>query len=435
MKPETIYEALAHTPDEYLDSAQLAMERGKRRMGIRRAWLLAACITLSVVMVALPIASYVNWINDPLYDLPTVEIDHEMLEGVFNPQSVHSGGENTDNYETISVSDPQYLYLNKIPKSYYLPLYTIHSNPYELNIEEVSAFATPRLQRLAKATNAHMNHSNPLHQDGYWLYWSIFSYTDDPQNFDVLLGVEQTKDSHILYFESKQKPVTLDGEKVQICPSDSDEEIAKSLESIRKKLNTIFDTSFQDTLVVRSFYTLNDETHQSISVNFYDSSISPLSKAMDRSPVHYGDFIRISFDSISYPGEADSTPMDVSTIRYQKSRTPADERYETVGKAKRISLKKAEELLRQGICFADTARCPACQPDPNPARDLTDYDYVDFVYRFSKDYEYGEVDQSLAIPFYVFYKYRETDENGLQVYDYTYVPAVEFEGIEEYFAS
>lgn len=440
MKPETIYEALVHAPDDYLDSAQIAMERGKRRMGIRRAWLLAACITLSVAMVAVPIASYVIRANDPLYDLPVMKIDHEMLEGVFsNAISMDEGNSSaTSNYESIRVSDPQYLYLNTPPQTQYIPLYSVHRKSYALNQDEFSAFAKPRIDRLLTAMNVRKgNVSESEHEYSSELSMSVEGYLGSSPYPRVQINANQTQNSHEIYLFPCYT-VKLEGETILLDQSKSDEEIAQSMDSIRKKFNAIFDEDFTEVSVKRWQSSIfNQATQQNdpgifYSIEFHNRNELPLTEGRlwQREET---DYIRISFEITSYRAGATAPLYAIRSIVYHKSRIPLEETYQLEGKAEMLSLQKAEELLNQGVCFANNVRCPFCHPDPLPPKNFTDYDHVGFSYRFSTDFNNEKANESIVIPFYVFYKYRETDENGLLIYDYTYVPAVEFEGIEEYF--
>ena len=445
MKAETIFEALAHTPDEYLDSAQLAMEKGRlRRMGLRRSLLMAACIGLAVVMVAIPIASFVNWLNTYLCDPSVVTLDHETLEGMFYFNAYTMGDSTgTSNYQTVTVAAPEYLYVNTPPKSSYLPLYSIYDTQSEINQKEFNAFAQPRIQRLADAMNIRIDWTENFSFDGS-LSVHFNGYSNDSSGGRIEITAEQTWESYTLYLLPSfdgLNTVTLDGKQIEICLSDSDEEIAKSMDGIREKFNAILDESFTDTMVQRSYQSISVSTPEQepgiiYQVYFYNKDSIPFSEGMEYRPKYYGgDSLSISFEITPYDADATSTITAISSIWYNKNRTPSEERYKITGKMKMLSLKKAEELLRQGICFADGGKCMCGKDITPPPKDLTDYDYVGFVYRFSKDYQSGKANQSLAIPFYVFYKYRGEDENGLLCYDYTYVPAVEFEGMEKYFTS
>ncbi|MBR5881307.1 MAG: hypothetical protein IKZ16_06440, partial [Clostridia bacterium] len=61
------------------------------------------------------------------------------------------------------------------------------------------------------------------------------------------------------------------------------------------------------------------------------------------------------------------------------------------------------------------------------------YDYVGMTYEFAYDVETWR--ETMAIPFYVFYKQIGTDENGKLIFAKTYVAAIEVSDYETYFES
>ena len=115
------------------------------------------------------------------------------------------------------------------------------------------------------------------------------------------------------------------------------------------------------------------------------------------------------------------------TITYNQNRK--DSYYSQIGESKSISLQQAEEFLARGYCFMHHA-CPICAEQQDSV-DFTEYDGV--TLRYLREYKPPEGQEPRVIPFYVFYKNIGVAENGNQIYAFTYVPAVEVSGIEEYF--
>lgn len=105
------------------------------------------------------------------------------------------------------------------------------------------------------------------------------------------------------------------------------------------------------------------------------------------------------------------------------------EHYEYIGNYELISLEEAEELLHKGYIFSRTS-CPVCSAN-NPEVDFSDYDAVEVIYRNAgAEYE---------IPVYAFYKdlgmKEYNDGSGTyRAYARVCVPAVEIDGLEEWFA-
>ena len=92
-----------------------------------------------------------------------------------------------------------------------------------------------------------------------------------------------------------------------------------------------------------------------------------------------------------------------------------------------LSLDEAEELLAKGYVFGGHS-CKICMSEQSKV-DFTEYDAVSFEYVHGND--------GMVVPFYIFYKHlgaSEYDKTGwMQEYAKTYVPAVEIEGLDEYF--
>lgn len=447
MKPETIYQALEHTSDEYIVSAHQAMEQGRRRMTVRRTLLMAACISLAVVMVAIPIASYVNRTNenqplDPYSDLPIIEVTPEMVDGMFDHNSnfLGEGSSATSNYESVSVPDPQYLYLNTPPQFEYLPIYSADISGEYSHEGIYSSYFEPRVSRFADALGFELDcvyiqeDSEASQTEGYI----------DHRRVTILASQSDSRNTREITTFFNGFPVELDGEQLQIDLSDSDKEIAKKMDSIRIKCNAIFDTSFSDILVKRNIYYYDKDNdpiadyHPGIkyTVYFYNRSQLILNEGCDTYSQPFTDYVEIRFETIPYrdTGETNSIINGIDLIQYTASCIPTEEKYTPIGKAKMYTLEEAEELLRQGICYADNFCCLCGHRPSLPAIDFSNYDYVSFVYRPSQDYQYNRAKSSLMIPFYVFYKYKNDNEDGLARYYVTYVPAVKITGIEQYFS-
>ena len=179
------------------------------------------------------------------------------------------------------------------------------------------------------------------------------------------------------------------------------------LSDVKELFFEMFGVSFPDLKIMREYYADPDQ----IAVFFYNQTEHPLNDAYSM-PVT--DFILLTFKT-----SPDGTDMLCVDVFYRQYRSSADERY-TLATLRRIPLEDAEALLYNGYVFGGHT-CKLCMAVQEKIS-FRDYDYVGFYY-------YN------GYPFYAFYKKIETDENGLQIYAKTYVPAFEVSGYEEYFES
>jgi hypothetical protein len=128
-----------------------------------------------------------------------------------------------------------------------------------------------------------------------------------------------------------------------------------------------------------------------------------------------------------YNWEGEKNEAFLVTLSYNESLTDWNDYYRVKGKARMITLAEAEELLAKGYVFGGHS-CKLCMAEQKKV-DFTEYDAVSFEYVHGKN--------GMIVPFYTFYKHlgaSTSDKTGtIQEYAKTYVPAVEIEGLEEYF--
>ena len=219
---------------------------------------------------------------------------------------------------------------------------------------------------------------------------------------------------------SSYEDLSFGGKLLKVDPNMSDAQIAASLEGVKQRLFDIFGESYPDLLITRS--------NTMIYVYYYDAndpvSIWSLEGALTSRPIT--NYISLIFNM-------DSGPFSSVTIKYNKNLVDSNNIYSTIDLPMR-SLEEAEEWLNKGYVFGGYG-CPLCMAQQTPV-DFEDYDFVGIQYLYSREYLMGgstALPISVAIPFYVFYKVIETTDTTT-TYAYTYVPAIEVEGMEEYFA-
>ncbi len=426
MKPETIYEALTHTSDEYLDSAQLAMEQGKHRMGLRRAWLLAACITLAVAIVVVPIGMMLAPEvpqKEPPEDYPLREFSADEVAGIFNSYIMDS----TTKYSTIYVPSSDFLPLKPLNQDEYQLVYEYKSAPKKaLNREEFENFVSVCLSAFCDAAEFSV--------PSYQIEEHQRNNTYEVNLNDILNGfcfIDQTQTANWFAFspdDNTTQKFQLDGIPVTVDQTKSDEEIIASIKELRKTLFEIFDVNFSDTKIVREYEGFDEYGVQFLRIYFYNMSDHPMNEITARPRSNY---ISLEFDNnINYSGDIVSPDwLRKVDIRYCQNRT--EDNTMTVAKVKTLPLERAEEYLSEGYVFSGHV-CKLCE-SMQAAVDFTDYDYVSLSY-FFEGYTMTNKDKPrVALPVYVFYKYIGKAQNGNLTYAYTYVPAIEVSGMEEYF--
>ena len=435
MKEDKLYRSLEYVRDEYLEDASNAMESGKyaKRFRRPRVWIIAAaCLSIVIVIVAMPI---LHLANDPLLGVDEIELSASDIAELFDIQFLDAGG--TKRYTQVTIDNPNDFSLSD---EKYLPIYEYNPTGIPINQEEYEEFVNSRKMRLLKAMDKvehpFWNRDPSVDTDSI-LEITHLSYPDSEKEYRGSIGtIQRLYTNEIDYTQAQYyEQVYLDGELLAIHQGQSDQEIIASLESIKQKLFTIFDDTFTDAKIVR-YYGSNKEIADSIYVYFYNEADHPFNNNSDRPR---SDYISLYFDNIDRTNGSlnllsDDLLMQVD-IRYVQLRVPATELYGVTGKAKTLPLEKAEEYLAKGYVFGGYHVCPICYAEKlesMPLVDFTDYDYVDLEY--VEDISKRNTEKHYTIPFYAFYKYIGDNDDGEALYAKTYVPAIEVEGIAEYFS-
>lgn len=228
-----------------------------------------------------------------------------------------------------------------------------------------------------------------------------------------------------LSYDAEAGPLwTLGGIPVQVDQRLSDEEMLASLQELKDVLFAIFGVEFTDVAINR-YYSASRLSN--LHITFYNQK----DHTLNQEPRILSDSITINFDNQkNFPGDIVSdTVLQICNVYYTKYYQPAEQRFAIGAYAKRISLEEAEQLLYKGYVFGGHA-CPLCQEAQDPVS-FEGYDYVGMTYEFAYDVETWR--ETMAIPFYVFYKQIGTDENGKLIFAKTYVAAIEVSDYDAYF--
>lgn len=335
----------------------------------------------------------------------------------------------TNAYTKIYVPHEKYLHIDEIPDDKYLGVYQHSEEAKELDKNELRDFISGILPKLSESIGVTAPKYEIKERD--YSFGKSLSVHASAGHYQIMASQYETYHWFLFYSTRDiDRKIIIDGETVQIDQRLSDEEIIKSIKSIKNKLFDIFNVSFPDVKILRSFGTYSDHGAEYIDIYFYNESAHPLNKFTGR-PM--SDFIVISFDNS--PNYADDIVSDdiltVSDIQYKKNRTDIAKECTLIGNAKRISLKEAEALLYKGYVFGGHS-CPLCMAEQEKIS-FDGYDFVDIAYVFGYDDKTSK--KTVGIPFYAFYKKIGTAENGNLIYAMTYVAAIEVSGYREYFES
>ncbi|MBQ8255300.1 MAG: hypothetical protein IJY94_07355 [Clostridia bacterium] len=422
MKENEFLDGVSNIDSDIVERFVSMDNRLKRKSSKRSIWVrvgaLAACFALIASVVLSVISNIVPIWNTAHYSASDI--------AKLSPGYKAFGGTNA--YKTIYVPDEKYLYVNEIPNIKYLPIYK-YSDGTKSSKKELKKFFNGFIAELSKSLGI----DTPT--------YSVKKDTEDDELYTsgekmgkYSYSLRQDKTSNTfwfsnLYSDDNNCEIVLDGETVQIDQRLSDEEILRSLESIKNKLFDIFGVSFKDAKIVRTFGGSLTHGAKRIDVYFYSEDAHPLNKYMTE-PV--SDCIQILFDNYKNSSNdivSDSILTD-ACIYYVKNRVAVSTTYDHIANAKRISLKEAEKLLYKGYVFGGH-NCPLCMATQDKVN-FEEYEYVDIEYLSNPDYT------SIVIPFYAFYKKTFTYySNGqpITIYAKTYVPAIQVSGYEEYFES
>ena len=430
MTEKDLLSALSDVDEGYIEHAATALEGrggGRRRLGRWQAVaLIAACVAL-IVAAIVPIAKFaMPTVKFPLpFIQPKIHFSAEEIAGVFNSEPTDGP---TKQYGTTYAPDITSLRLSPVTEQEYYPIYQTNINQKRIHRKEFTDFIQQYLEPLAEAANLSMPKYQIRVQENYGPNNTHIYSLSTSGTYNYYFGGSQTVQQQRIRIRCSSRATEglyLNGEQIVVDQTQSDDEIIASLSRIREKFCTIFGESFSDTKIVRYYDEYSEYGVSHLQVYFYNEADHPMNSILT-TPV--SNYVSLYFDNSSnYADDIVSKDKLIKVeIEYVQMRTND---YAQIGVAKSISLQQAEEFLAKGYCFMSHA-CPICA-EQQDAIEFSEYDFVTIRYLF----EGSAMNRNSArfIPFYVFYKNIGVAENGNQIYAFTYVPAVEVSGIEEYF--
>ena len=424
MKKKEWNEGLNHLdPDlveKYVEQKDTLRQKNKKPISI---WLRFGAIAACFVLIVGTIIVVPNLPDVPTWN--TAQYSAEEIANLFDAMKLD--GVATNAYTKIYVPNSKYLYINDVTNDEHLNVYQYVNKTNELSEAELQSFIYSILPKLSKSLGV----SVPQYtiKENNFSTGNSLSARPDTGSYDMSFSQNDERNSFSLSKLEGDRQIVIEGETIQIDQRLSDEEILESIQSIKNKLFSIFNVSFSDAKIVRSFGSYSEYGAERVYIYFYNESAHYLNSLRDK-PI--SDFICISFDNFSnYSGDIVSTDMlKVCSVTYIKNRVNVSKTYTLVASAKKISLREAEALLYNGYVFGGHS-CPLCMRSQDKV-DFEGYDFVDIEYVFGYDKKGTPTE---GIPFYAFYKNIGVSKNGNTIYAKTYVPAVQVSGYDEYFES
>jgi hypothetical protein len=298
----------------------------------------------------------------------------------------------------------------------------------ELNADEFDTVLSPILARLASAMELPI--PTYLYKDTENTLRLLTPDYTSPQLNGLIFSAVQDDRMHTVSLEhhvGRSQALILNGIEVQVDQRLSDQKMIDSLAPIKDVLFDIFGVEYKDALVVRKYYPSADHGVTFLHIYFYDRT-SFVNQYCETPQV---DYIRLTFENYNnFDGDIVSdTILTVANVEYKFFRNGAEDEFLPSQQERMLTLREAEALLYDGQTFANRHFCSLCAEHATEI-DFRDYDRVSLIYRFSTFTD----DPMLytGIPFYVFYKEYQTTDSGNKCYAEAYVPAIEFNGYEDY---
>ena len=220
-------------------------------------------------------------------------------------------------------------------------------------------------------------------------------------------------------------PILINNQAIAIDQTNSNDEIADSLDWLKSEFSQAFGVNFSDYKVTRDFGISNQNGAEWIRVHFYNKSEHELNLTQD---VPISDHITVTFDN--YPNHSSdlvsNTVLSVASVSFTKTRVDLTENWQIYKTESLLDLNQANELIKKGFCFGGHI-CKNCVSKEELKKWLQ-YDAYEI------EYISGQIEQkTLLVPFYVFYRNVSTFGSDMNSYMKFYVPAISVSECKEYF--
>lgn len=407
MRSERFFELLGRLDDDIIESVQEARRLKKNRRVLKWSSFAASILTVTVLFSAI----FYNITMKP----PTYE------NALFDAEDIGKfmAGEATDGvptsyYSKKYVPSASYLRIDPLPDISDISMYLgKRASGAPEDEKEFVEFFDRIISNVSNSTGIPIPEYQitpsgyiSFYMGKYRIYSSQY-YDSNVFSIKYDIGDDESREG-----------VILDGVKVEIDKTKSNEEIIASTAVLRQKVLDMFGVDFSGVAVSKEYDSEQPNYTGSVSVYLYNESDSAINRLMNFPDEDY-----ICIDIYNLDAETESR----IEIYYEQVRSE----YISLSKAenvKIIPLSDAEKLLFNGYVFGGYS-CPGCMIESYNKEKVNfrNYDYVSLEYFAERTNDFR------VIPFYVFYKNIGTSENGNEIYAYTFVPAIEVSGYKEYF--
>jgi hypothetical protein len=329
----------------------------------------------------------------------------------------------TNQYTKIYTSLPEYLGITPLPNAEFLPIYSTNKNSPSKS--ELNDFIVEYLNSATEFFG--VNEKNYEIEKDEMPNGDAFFEAEVSENKKGVRFTALNNSLYFYYYSIGERRLEINGEKVSILESDTDEQIKEKLKDTFSFVCASFGKEYSNAKICRYY---SQEQLTTIRIYLYSPEETVFPPNFSKAPMTT-DYILLTFYTdwgsgtfCDWGGSKDEAFL--SEVSVYKAIKPWGEYYGVNAKAKMLTLDDAERLLEKGYVFGGHS-CPLCMA-AQPEVDFSDYSYVNIEYVYNGS---GE----LCIPFYAFYKYLSETEQGIKTYAKTYVAAIEVSGYEEYFES
>lgn len=405
--------------EEYVKKKEKLADGKRRTSALIRYGTVAACFVLAVgALIAVPLLKRgdVEMIIVKAQDAATVFGTYDTL--------------GTREYTKVYATSKDKLNIDLPPDVEYLPIYSNGSDP--VSEERFEDFIDKYLKDASLYFNVKTNENeydiikrkSYIAKSGYCYkaeFPDVNSYNSKGNSQVGLTFEGSDNELTVNYYNFNSHIMSFDN---PIFESDTDEQIKDKVNELKKDICERFGKNYSNIKIVRHY---NDKGIHSVSIYLYTENENMLIGGSRRNPIG-SDYVMLVYmtDDHAHHWGGEVNELYLFNVEFCEGAKGWDDYYKIVGKARMLNLDEAEVLLEKGYVFGNHI-CKLCARS-QALVDFTDYDCVGFEYVSDNNAEN-------VLPFYTFYKHISENEYGISTYAKTYVPAIELEGLDEYFAN
>ena len=407
MTGKQLFDEMNQLGDDLIEEASMTLPLEENTDRSRTFWIKWLAAAACIVLLLCSATMYVIGIKAPAPSPGNTQI---TASDILSQSKGLAGGTGTKAYFTMAAGVLSDLMHSPLKDNSEVPALKVYQT---VQVEHPEVFFQDKVNKIIK--NVKDNFDTPLSQENAQAHqFDYYYYNVDLISDNYKINVE-TSDSYGVTETNYRiwnptppiQPLQLFGDKITITPNESDESIENKLKQALDFANTVFGINCEFQYITRDlgYY---DEGHMSVGVEAFENS-DTMDQAM------YNRYLGSIHFLFMDDGNTEELPLiGIYYTEYElKDAFSEDTRL--------LSVKEAEYYLEHGYIFAGHV-CPVCM-SRNAEVDFSDYDDIEVVYR-------RDIFGKYVIPFYAFYK-----TTGEHMFAVAYVPAVEVDGLKEYFES